>query len=249
MIYGIYLNAAGALAESTRHAVISNNMANISTPGFKPELAVFRERAPEAIEAPFPFYATPMDALGGGLLVSGTYTQHIQGPIQVTDGEFDLAISGKGYFAVSDGTRTLYTRAGGFMHDSEGRLVMPDGRHYLADVSGKALVIPTGGEVQIADDGTVSIGGDAVAKVSIFEFDDESLLTKEGANLYDASAASARPGAGRIRQGAIETSAVSAVKEMANMLMAMRAYEANMQMIKMQDQTLADLMTVGRVNI
>jgi len=249
MIYGIYLNAAGALGESERHAVISNNMANVSTPGFKADLAVFRERAPEAMEGPFPSYATPMDALSGALQVSGTHTRHIQGPIQVTDGEFDLAISGKGYFPVSDGTRTLYTRAGGFMHDSEGRLVMPDGRHYLADVSGKALVIPAGGEVQIADDGTVSIGGDAVARVSIFEFDDESLLTKEGANLYDGSAARALPGTGRIRQGAIETSAVSAVEEMANMLMAMRAYEANMQMIKMQDETLASLMTVGRVNI
>ena len=249
MSYGLYLNAAGALAESKRHTIIANNMANVSTPGFKSDMAIFSERAPEAAEAPFPAFATSMDALGGGILVSGTHTRHIQGPIQITDGEFDLAISGKGYFPVSDGTRTLYTRAGAFMHDGDGRLVMPGGRHYLTDISGKALVIPAGADVHITDDGTVSIDGDAVARVSIVEFDDQSLLTKEGANLYNAPAALARPGTGRIRQGAIETSAVSAVEEMANMIMAMRSYEANMQMIKMQDQTLADLMTIGRVNI
>lgn len=249
MSYGLYLNAAGALAESKRHTVIANNMANVSTPGFKPDMVIFRERAPEAVEAPFSAYATSMDAVGGGILIAGTHTRHTQGPIQVTDGTFDLAISGKGYFPVSDGARTFYTRAGAFMQDGEGRLVMPNGRYHLTDPSGKALVIPVGGDVHITDDGTVSIDGDAVARVSIVEFDDESLLAKEGANLYRAPGALARPGTGRIRQGAIETSAVSAIEEMVNMIMAMRAYEANMQMIKIQDQTLADLMAVGRVNI
>jgi len=249
VIYGLYLNAAGALAERSRHEVIANNMANVSTPGFKADLAVFRERAAESAEAPFPAYATPLDAIGGGLFVHETHTRHVQGPIEATGCEFDLAISGPGYFPVTDGSRTLYTRAGAFTHDEEGRLVTPDGRHFLADVSGNALIIPAGGEVAVAGDGTVSVDGEPMAKISIFEFDDESLLLKAGTNLYDASGAPRRPGTGRIRQGALEASAVSAVEEMSNMIMAMRGYEANMQMIRMQDQTLADLMVLGRVNI
>ena len=111
------------------------------------------------------------------------------------------------------------------------------------------VIATDGGEVAVAADGTVSVDGESVAKISIFEFDDESRLLKAGTNLYDASGAAPRPGTGRIRQRALEASAVSAVEEMSSMIMAMRGYEANMQMIRMQDQTLADLMVLGRVNI
>ncbi len=249
MIYGLYLNAAGALAESSRHDVISNNMANVSTPGFRASLAVFQERGAESVESPLPAFATPLDAIGGAMSISGTYTKHVQGPINVTGSKFDLAIVGDGYFPVTDGRQVLYTRAGAFTHDSQGRLVMPDGRHYLSDGAGRPIVIPSGVEVSIAADGTVSVAGEAAERINIVGFEREDLLARQGANLYDASGARARDATGQIRQGALEASGVSPVEEMAAMLMAARGYEANMQMITMQDQTLASLMTVGRVNI
>jgi flagellar basal-body rod protein FlgG len=249
VIYGLYLSAAGALAEESRHAVISNNIANVSTPGFKADLAVFRERDPESVEGGFAGYATPMDALGGGLFVGDTLTRHAQGSVEVTEGEFDLAVTGKGYFPVTDGERTSYTRAGAFTRDKEGRLVMPDGEHFLADASGKAVQLPLDAKVSIAPDGTVSVGGEAVGTIELVGFENESNLVKVGDNLYDASYAETRAASGTIRQGALEMATVSPAEEMANMILAMRGYQANMQMIKMQDQSLADLISVGRLNI
>lgn len=249
MIQGLYSSAAGALAESSRHAVISNNLANVSTPGFKADLALFRARDPESVEGPFPAYATPMDVIAGGVFIAETRTRHGQGPVRVTDNPFDLAIDGRGYFAVTDGTNTYYTRAGAFTRDSLGRLAMPNGRYYLADASGRELRVPTHADIQVTRDGTVNVDGSPIAKIVLYDFDDVSLLSKAGSNLYDGAGASAFPAFGRVKQGALETSAVSPVAEMANMIMASRSYEANMQMIKMQDQTLADLVTVGTVNV
>lgn len=249
LIYGLYLSAAGALAEDARQNVISSNLANINTPAFKADLAVFRERAPESIEDGLSSYATLMDALGGGLFVSSVFTRHVQGPIQVTDGEFDFAIAGKGYFAVTDGSQTLYTRAGGFVRDARGRLATPDGKYFLADASGKPVTVPTSAEVIIAADGTMNIDGESAGRLRIFEFADESALSKAGANVYDARGQEPLPGTGRIRQGALETSAVSPAAELAAMILAQRGYDANMQMIRLQDQSLADLISIGRVSM
>ena len=249
MIYGLYSSAAGAIAESARHDVIANNIANISTPGFKADLAVFMERSPESVEGSLGAYATEADGMGGGLFVSDTYTRHLQGPIEVTDNEFDLAIDGKGYFAVTDGRDTLYTRAGAFSRDDQGRLVTPDGSHFLADASGRAITLPLSGEIKVARDGTISANGEPFGAVGIYGFRDERRLAKAGSNLYDASATARIEATGRIEQGALESSAVSPAEEMANMILAMRGYEANMKMIKMQDESLSDLMTVGTVNV
>ncbi|MCD6405442.1 MAG: flagellar hook-basal body protein [Planctomycetes bacterium] len=249
MIYGLYLSAAGALAESARHDVISNNIANVSTPGFKADMAVFQAREAEAVEDSRTPYATPMDRIGGGLSVSSTYTRHRQGPIEMTGNEFDLAISGEGFFAVTDGNQVNYTRAGAFSCDSRGRLVMPDGRHFLADASGKPIMVPLEGDIAVAQDGTLSCNGEPAGRIRLFEFSNKGALEKVGANLYANHGAPGRAGSGRIKQGAVEGSNASPAEEISRMLIATRSYDANMQMIRMQDQTLSDLVTVGRVAI
>ncbi|MHC4712573.1 MAG: flagellar hook-basal body protein [Planctomycetota bacterium] len=249
LIYGMYLSAAGALAEDARQSAISNNLANVNTPGFKADLAVFRERAAEAVEDGLWSYATLMDPLGGGVFTPSVHTRHTQGPLRITDDEFDFAIDGKGYFAVTDGVGTYYTRAGAFMRDAKGQLITPDGKYRLAESSGRPVTLPVSGKIVVAGDGAISIGGETVGKLSIFEFEDEGSLAKAGSNLYEARGATPVAGTGRIEQGALEMSGVSAARELTTMILAHRGYDANMQMIKMQDQTLADLVSIGRVSV
>lgn len=250
MIYGLYLSAAGALMESARLSVIANNLANVNTNGFRDDLAVIRARDAEAREDGPSAYATAMDALGGGALVSETATNHMQGPIHVTDRMFDLAIQGDGFFKVTDGQKTSYTRDGAFSRDSEGRLVMQDGRHMLSEASGRPVQLPREGEVTIARDGTVTADGVAVAKIEMFRFADARQARKVGSNLYEsAGAAPALTAEGQIEQGALEASSVTPAAEMVRMILAGRGYEMNMQMIRMQDQTLGDLITLGRLSI
>jgi len=244
------LSAAGALVENAKNTVITNNIANLNTTGFKNDFAVFRARASESVEDSQPAYATLMDPLGGGVVVSGTYTRHTQGPINVTGNPLDLAINGEGYFAVSDGEDVLLTRAGAFMRDDEGRLVTPDGRHYLSDLSGTALRIPLGSDISIADDGTITVDGATCGAVGVYEPLYPSALEKVGSNLYRdrAGAAELFPYA-TVKQGALEGSTVSPADEISQMILASRSYEMNMQMIRLQDQTLADLMGIARVTM
>lgn len=236
--------------ESARHAVIANNLANVNTVGFRDDIAVVMAREAEAREnRNAGAYATPMDALGGGALVSETYTNHIQGPIQVTDKPLDLAIGSEGYFAVTDGQQVMYTRAGSFTRDLEGRLVMPDGEHFLSDGSGKPLTVPLTGEIAISADGTVNVDGSTAAKIDLYTFADEKALAKAGSNLYAAGGTKAVPEAAmRLIPGALEMSTVNTAGELTKMIMASRGYEMNMQMIRMQDQTIADLISLGRVS-
>ncbi len=251
MIYGLYLSAAGALMESARHSVISNNLANVNTTGFREDLAVVRARDAEALEdrsaAP---YATPMDLVGGGAILSETYTKAAQGAIHSTGNPFDFAIEGEGFFAVTNGDGVSYTRAGEFVRDTSGRLATADGKHFLADESGKPITIPLEGEVSVGRDGTISVNGAPAAKIDLFRFDNPRALVKTGANLYrSVGGEGTTQGAGRVVQGSLEASTVSPAAELARMIMASRGYELNMQLIRMQDQTLVDLVALGRLSM
>lgn len=250
MLYGLYVSAAGAVIEDARHDVATNNIANINTPGFRRELALIRAREAEAIEGAVPSFATPLDAAGGGVLISETHTRHAQAPINVTDNPFDLAIDGEGFFEVTDGTNSYFTRAGAFRRDTTGRLAMPDGVHFLADPSGKPLAVPLEGDIAISHDGQMSVDSSPVGRIELKSFSNPNTLVKVGGNRFENRSGSvALAGGGRIKQGALEVSGASPSVELVDSITAMRGYEANMQMIKMQDQTLGDLISLGRVQI
>ena len=248
MIYGLYLSASGALMESARHSVVANNVANVNTTGFKDDLAIVRARDAEATEEGLFSYATPMDALGGGAILSQTYTRRVQGAIQVTGNPFDMAIDGEGFFPVTDGAQVFYTRAGSFTRDTSGRLAMPDGTYFLADTDGRPILVPLEGEISITGDGTISVDGAVTGKVELVRFDEPGDLDKLGGNLWaDRGGAASTANVGRIKHGALEISSVSPAAEMSKMILASRGYEMNMQLIRMQDQTLADLVALARL--
>lgn len=202
--------------------VIANNLANISTPGFKREEAKFEElltqaRSSEGVQA----MAFVKDA--------GIQRDSSQGNLDQTGAPYDLALSGKGFFQVSTPQGMRYTRDGHFSLDADGTLVTSQGYAVQGD-SGAITISPSDGNIAISSDGTISSVvngvGNPLGKVKVVQFAHPDTLTKTGANLYETSQVAITPDAVNIRQGALEASNVQPVLEISHMIEVMRAYEA-----------------------
>jgi flagellar basal-body rod protein FlgG len=184
---------------------------------------------------------------GAGVRLAGNERVHAQGGFTITDNALDLAIDGEGLFEVTlpDG-RAAYTRAGAFTRDAEGRIVTPQG-YPLAP----GLQIPEGAtSITVGADGTVSaqLPGETnptdIGRITIAAFINPAGLEPQGENLFLESAASGAPqagnagenGLGRIRQGSLEGSNVSAVQELVDMIETQRAYEINSKVISAADE-------------
>ena len=254
MIRSLWTAATGMQAQTSNIDVISNNLANVNTVGFKRSRADFQDLLYETMRPPGT--GTP----GGGQVPTGIQIGHgtravstqkifIQGDPQHTQNEFDMAIEGQGFFQVVQANGDIaYTRSGNFKIDSEGRLVTPDG--FLMEPE---ITIPTDAlAVDIGTDGTVSVlqpGQNApteVGTVELARFVNPAGLSSMGRNLFSQTAASGDPtngtpgedGFGTIAQGWLEMSNVSVVDEMVNMITAQRAYEINSKAIQAADDML-----------
>jgi flagellar basal-body rod protein FlgF len=209
--------------------VIANNLANASTPGFKRESAKFEE---------YVTHMRPAEGQTGPQTLSfvkdaGIARDLSVGTISNTGAPFDLAINGKGYFAIQTTQGLRYTRDGHFSLNAEGQLVNEDGQA-LQGEGGAITITPDDGDVQISPDGTVSGKTGQIAKVRLVNFADEHALVKEGANLYSTTQV-AGTADGSIRQGALESSNVQPVIEISHMVEVMRAYEATATLSKSQE--------------
>jgi flagellar basal-body rod protein FlgG len=231
---------SGLEALDARLRTISNNLANANTVGFKRDRASFETLLYQT--------SRPGGApTGAGVRIAGTERVHSQGDFTVTGNALDMAIDGEGLFEVTlpDG-RAGYTRAGTFTRNAEGLLVTPQG-YQLAP----GLQIPEGATgIAIGADGTVSaqLPGEAaptdVGQITLVGFINPAGLEPVGENLYLESASSGAPqqgiagtaGLGRIRQGSLETSNVSTVQELVEMIETQRAYEINSKVISAADE-------------
>jgi flagellar basal body rod protein FlgG len=161
-----------------------------------------------------------------------------QGNIEQTGAVFDLAIAGKGYFAVQTPAGMRYTRDGHFSLDGNGNLVTSQGYQVQGD-GGAITITPNDGEISVAPDGTVSSVvngiGNLLGKLKVVDFPDDSLLAKQGSNLYSTGQAPTAPAMVNIRQGALEASNVQPVIEISKMIEVMRAYEATATLSKSQE--------------
>lgn len=247
MPYGLYMSASGANAQNHRLEVLSHNLANINTPGFKPHLAILRSRDAEAIEegmiAP---QSGGVDDVGGGVLVQPSLTQFSQGPIRSTGNRTDFAIHDEqSFFVVQRGDKQLLTRAGNFQFDSTGRLVTPIGEPVLS-TNGTPVAVNPLLPFEVMDDGAVTQGGERqllmLAKPR--ELGD---LSRVGDNLYQSlgEVTPISTTERQVRSGFLEQSAVQPTGAMMELIEASRAYEANVRMIQTQDQTIGSL--IGRV--
>jgi flagellar basal-body rod protein FlgG len=257
MIRSLWISKTGLDAQQTQMDVIANNLANVSTNGFKRARAVFEDLLYQNIRQPGAQTSQQTQSpsglqLGTGVRPIATERVFTQGNLQQTGNDKDVAIQGAGFFQVllPDGS-TAYTRDGSFQIDSQGQLVTSSGFAVQP-----AITIPANAEsMSIGRDGTVSItqAGSAqstqVGTLQLATFINPAGLLAKGENLYTETAASGAPnnnapgsnGAGLLSQGYVETSNVNVVEELVNMIQTQRAYEINSKAITTSDQMLQKL--------
>jgi flagellar basal-body rod protein FlgF len=214
--------------------VIANNLANVSTPGFKREAAKFEEYVTQM---------RPSEEQKGPQSVSfvkdaGVMRDVSQGNVEETGAPYDIAIAGKGFFAVQTPAGMRYTRDGHFSLDANGNLVTSQGYQVQGD-GGAITITPNDGDIHIAPDGTMSSVvrgvGNQIAKLKVVDFANSSTLTKQGANLYSTGQTPTAPATVSLQQGALEASNVQPVIEISHMIEVMRAYEATATLSKSQE--------------
>ncbi len=247
MPYGIYISGEGAQAQQQRLEVIANNLANVDTAGFKPDIATFQARLAEAFQQghDLPGSGTANN-LGGGVKIIGTETSFAPGLLKETGSETDMAIIGNGFFQVDGGDGETYlTRAGNLRLDHTGTLVTAEGRPVLS-AGGEPIVINRNSPWSLSRDGFVAQDGTAVP-LALAQPDSLDDLVKVGANLFRPlnGAQPVPPEQREIRQGFLELSAASPTRQMMSMIETTRAFEANARMIQTQDSALSSL--IGRV--
>lgn len=252
--YGMWLSAAGMQASEYRQAVLANNLANAQTTGFKQDLALVQQRRVETRENPTtPALVHPVfDGMSGGMAAMPTFHSFEQGAVERTGSALDLAIDGEGFFTVSDGTATRYTRDGGLTINRAGELVMAagGGRWRLRDSAGAAIATqPGGGAIKVSGDGTVRQGANVIGQIELVQPADERALRKAGENLFELRPeAAVTRGGGRIVAEAREQSNFDTMKGLAGMIEASRAYQLNATMVQLQDQSTGLAVSrVGRV--
>ncbi len=251
MLYGMYLSAAGAMVEEARQGVIANNIANASTGGFKADAAVFRKRLTEAREGTAPPGRPDrvLEGLTGGVFLDEVEFSSAQGPLLASQNSMDLALRGDGFFAVTDGTRTFFTRAGNFTRNADGDLMTADGKYKVLGVGGKPLRLGPG-EVKVGRGGDIQVDGRPAGKLLILGSLDPSRFEKVGGNYFRyLGDGLPPPSKAEVLQGFQEGSNVSPVGEMVKLIQSHRAYEANLQMVRIQDGSLARAVNeLGRVS-
>lgn len=268
MVKGLYTAFTGMVNEQRRLDVISNNLANSNTTGFKKEGATSqsfdRELAIKIKDTSYAGGRVPR-AIGSiqlGVKIGETYTNYDQGSIRVTDEPTDLALGGNGFFAIAftdkgGNTTVKYTRDGAFTVDADGYLVTVDGDHVLTPGGALNTNPAEANYVRMNPDLSFSVDRQGniyqndvlVSQIGVIDIANYDFLAKYGENLYDlvpggqVIAANAS-----VEQGCLEASNVNVIDEMVNMIAVSRAYEAGQRVIQTEDSTLDKAVnTVGKV--
>ncbi|MGQ0527226.1 MAG: flagellar basal-body rod protein FlgG [Alphaproteobacteria bacterium] len=255
MLRSLDIGATGMLAQQTNVDVISNNIANLTTAGFKRQRAAFQDLIYQNIARPG---ATSSDSdtklpsgiqLGLGVRPGAVYRVHSQGAIRLTENNLDLAVTGEGFFQISmPNGSTAYTRDGTFQMNENGEIVTAQG--FLLDPSisipadATSIGIDQNGQVSISTNGQTAT--QIVGQVQLANFINPAGLEAIGDNLLLETDASGSPTTGNpgtdelgmIRQGAIEQSNVNVVEEITELITAQRAYEMNSKVISTSDEML-----------
>lgn len=247
MAYGLYMSAAGANAQNHRLEVLSHNLANINTAGFKPHLAVLQARQSPAIQrGESQEGSAGVDQLGGGVGIQPAVTQYQQGPIQQTGRKTDFAINDReSFFVIQRGEENFLTRAGNFLFDAQGTLVNNHGDP-VVNTSGGRIRINPNLPFEVSNDGTV-VQGNQRQQLKLVQPEALGDLSRVGDNLFQSlSSVKDLPNEKRkVVGGALEHSAVEPTTAMMELIEASRVYEANIRMIQTQNDSMEQL--IGRV--
>jgi len=255
MLRALHTAATGMEAQQLKIDVTANNLANVSTVGFKKSRGDFQELLYQTLRGPGLQSSTTGNQVPTGVQVGlGVRTVSVQklfseGPLTNTGNELDIAIEGKGLYPITqpNGT-TVFTRGGDFKVDSEGRIVTPDG--FLLEP--QITVPPDTLTLEVSRDGMVSVmqAGETdpseIGQIELAQFVNPSGLLSLGRNLFQQTAASGPPvmatpgedGTGTLAQGFVESSNVAVVDEMIDLIVGQRAYEMNSKVVQAADQML-----------
>ena len=244
MIRGLYTAYTGMVNEQKRLDIISNNVANASTVGYKAE-GVTSQSFDEALTLKIKDTSNVLDEerighMSLGVKIGEVYTDYSQGSFRQTENTYDLAIEGKGFFQVSvtdmnGNNSTMYTRDGSFTMTYDGYIVDVNGNHLLG-ANGEVRVPTNAVAVSIDRDGTIMADGEYVDQIEIVDFEDYNFIEKYGENMYrPVDGANIIETDGAIMQGYTEQSNVNVVSEMVDLINITRAYETNQKMIQTVD--------------
>lgn len=258
MIKGLYTAYTGMINEQNRLDVMTNNLANASTVGYKKEgstsqsfddlLTVkLRDSSIGLNNVQRIGYRNP------GVKIGENYTDYSQGSFRITDNTYDLALSGEGFFAIeftnkAGETSTKYTRAGQFTLNKEGYLVTQEG-DYVLDTRNNRIKLDTLKDASVDQAGRIYQEGQTIAQVQVVDFEDYDYLEKYGETYFEPIAgAQITNSDAEVYSGYLEMANVQIVSEMVNLISITRAYESNQKLIQTFDNTLEIASTqLGRV--
>ena len=222
--YSTWHTYLGTLAQESRLDITANNMANAATPGFKRDVPIFE-----------------------GFLVKASKTDFSQGHFEQTENKLDLALSGPGFFQIETPNGIRYTRDGSFTTNAEGQIVTMDGYPLL----GAGIVPNDVVDLNIAEDGRIVADGDEIGRVELVEFEDPSILAKEGHNNFvpKTEGVVGNPAENTtVAQGFIEKSNIDPVMESINLIDTLRTYEVFQKVVhSIQEADQKTINEVGRL--
>ncbi len=218
--------------------VVANNIANISTTGYRAEGLIFAEHIAET--------GRNEPSLSMGTAIGRSISPQ-QGALQRTGGEFDFAIEGEGFFLVDTPNGEALTRSGAFLRNEVGELVTPDGNRLLDAGGAPVFVPPTAVSMALAPDGTISVDGQPLTVVGLYLPNDPLELTRQAGTSFTAASGYVPAEEARVMQGFLEASNVDAVRQIARMIEVQRAYELGQSFMDAEDSRIRDfLRTAGQ---
>lgn len=262
MIRALFTAASGMRTQQLNVDVIANNLSNVNTTGFKRSRADFQDLMYQTLREPGAASSNQTEIptgiqIGLGSRPAAVQRLFLQGSLQQTQNQLDIAIDGDGFFqALQPNGEIAYTRAGAFKLDSQGRIVSSDGLPIEPEIT-----IPNDAiSISIGEDGIVSVlqpgnnSSQQVGQIRLVNFANAAGMSGQGRGLFRPTTASGEPvegipgadGLGRLTQGFLEVSNVSVVEEMVNLIIGQRAYEINSRAIQAADEMLQTATNIRR---
>lgn len=248
MVKGLYTAYTGMVNEQNRMDIMTNNLANASTVGYKKEGST-SQSFNDVLTVKIKDQSVGMRNVqrigikNPGVKIGENYTDYTQGSFRITDNTYDLALAGDGFFAIeftnkAGETDTKYTRAGQFTLNKDGYLVTEEG-DYVLDTQNRRIRLNTLLDSKITDDGTIYQNDQAVARIQVTDFEDYDYLEKYGETYYQPIEGDKTTTAdAQVKSGYLEMANVQIVSEMVNLISITRAYESNQKVVQTIDGTL-----------
>ena len=255
MVKGLYTAYTGLVNQQNRLDVVTNNLANATTTGYKKEGTTSQSfDSLMAIKINDPSNANINQNLGKislGVKIGENYVDYSQGSFKNTSSSTDFALSGNGLFSISFTNKTgqestMYTRDGSFQMAQDGSLVTKDGDFVLGQDG--PIVLPTNATISVDETGGIYADGQYIDKFAIADFEDNNYLEQYGEDLYKAvDGATQKDATATVMQGYLEMSNVNVVSEMVQMITISRSFESNQKVMNSIDETLEKAVTLGQL--